>query len=213
MTMFIQLVSARSAEPKEPRSCNSSVFQPRARRAGVKSGLSHPKDVQGKNHQAQCQQGHQNHGAPAGGELALDDPLLGLEISVVAQEQHQDADAQEDRAERLAQVSQRVGVCAFRGARLARERRVEPEELCDGNADRGERQRRPQPGEKRPFCEVSASPLSAHTAEETAGDGVGERDQPKARWSLATEPLFSSSIEPNLASCVFHQAAASLLSS
>lgn len=77
-------------------------------------------------------QRRQQNRAPTRRKLALNNPVLALQEPVVSQQQNQNADSQKGRAERLAQVSQRVGL-----ARVVGQRRVEAEELRDGYADGG----------------------------------------------------------------------------
>lgn len=72
--------------------------------------------------------------------------MLRLEIPVISQQQDQDTNRQEGRPERLAEMAQRLGLFA-----VVRQRRVEPEELSDGDTDRGKRERRAEPREERPF--------------------------------------------------------------
>ena len=82
-------------------------------------------DNQGYHHQNQRYQRHQDDGSAARGELAQDYVLLRLEVPVVAEEEDQDADAEEDGAQGLSQVAQCVLACAVR--RAVRDGRVEPE--------------------------------------------------------------------------------------
>jgi len=93
--------------------------------------------------------GNQHDRPSAGREFALHDPVLALEVSVVAQEQDQDADGEERRAERPAEMLQRV-VCAVARPRQGR---VEPEELGNGDSYGGEGQGSPEPGEECAFWE------------------------------------------------------------
>lgn len=93
-------------------------------------------DNQGYHHQHQRHERYQNNGPAARRELAQDDVLLRLEVPVVAEEKDQYADAQEHGSQGLAQVAQ--GVLARAVGRAVRDRRVEPEELRDGDANGGE---------------------------------------------------------------------------
>lgn len=94
--------------------------------------MNHNYHHQREDHDGQRHQ-HQHHHRPAARrELAPHDPLLASEEPAVSQEQDQDAHGQERRAQRPADVAQRlvpdghVRVC---------ERSVQPEELGDGDAD------------------------------------------------------------------------------
>ena len=95
--------------------------------------LNRENDYQRRHGHGKGYKRHNHDGPPAGGELAPDHPVLALQVPVVAQQQDQDADGQKGGAERLAQVPQRLGLL-----RIVRQRRVEPEQLGDGDPDRGE---------------------------------------------------------------------------
>jgi hypothetical protein len=72
--------------------------------------------------------------------------VLALEEAVIPQEQDQDADSQKGSPEGLPQMPQCL--CPLS---LAFQRSVETEELCNGDSDRGERQRCSEPCEEGPF--------------------------------------------------------------
>ena len=98
------------------------------------------------NHQPKGHKRHNQDGPPAGGELALDDPLLARVVAVISQEQHEDADGEERGAERLAYVSERVEVRVIvAGIGRVRDGCVEAEELRYGDTDRSECERGPEP--------------------------------------------------------------------
>jgi hypothetical protein len=86
-------------------------------------------------HDRQRHDDNNDDGPTAGRELAPDDPFLPLKVPPVAQQQDGDADDEERRAERPADVPQRVLVDVV--ARV-REGDVEAEELRHGDADGGE---------------------------------------------------------------------------
>jgi len=71
-------------------------------------------------------------------------------VTVVPQEQDQDADDQEGCAKRLADAPQR-GEVAVVGGVPAAYRGVESKELGDGDADGRKGETRPEPREKGPF--------------------------------------------------------------
>lgn len=73
--------------------------------------------------------------------------MLRRQVSLVSQEQNQDADAQKRRSEGLAHMAQPIGLLP-----VVRQRRVEPEELCDGDANGRKRQRCTEPSQKGPLC-------------------------------------------------------------
>lgn len=160
----------------------------------------------------------EQHAAAARGELAHDDVVLALKVAVEAEEEHEDGDGDEGGAERLADV---VEALARRRGRVRRQRRVEAEELRDGDADGGEGERGAQPGQEGALCRsgsVRAAAGDAEAEESVAvvahqsdnGRGV---DLPRARWSRATEPLFSSSREPYRSLRLAHKVALGAASS
>ena len=82
--------------------------------------------------------------------------MLRLEVAMEPNTERQDRNPQERRAERLAQaaeVRRRVVVLRRRwvGGGGARQRRVQPEQLRDCDADARERERGAQPGEEGAF--------------------------------------------------------------
>lgn len=112
-------------------------------------GRLHDNDDDKRSHrETERQEGHQHDRPPTSRKLALLEPVLALEIPVVAQEEDQDADCQERRAQRLPHRHQR----RVRGAGRSRQERVEPEELRNGDTYGCEPQRGPEPGEECAFC-------------------------------------------------------------
>lgn len=90
---------------------------------------------------------HQHNSPPTRRKLAFYYPMLRRQISLVSQEQNQDANAQKCRSEGLAHMAQPLGLLT-----VVRQRGVEPEELRDGDANRRKRQRCPEPRQKGPLC-------------------------------------------------------------
>lgn len=105
-------------------------------------------DDEGGHHDGKGDKGDDGDGAAAGRELALHDPVLGLEVALVAEEEGEDADAEERGAQGLAHLAQRLRVLCGVDARVAVEGGVEPEELRYRDADRGEAERCSEPGEE-----------------------------------------------------------------
>lgn len=96
--------------------------------------MNHNHDHQGKDHNRQGHEHQYNHGPPAGRELARYHPLLPDYVPTISQQQYHNADDEKRGAQRLAHLSQ--GIVVDGRVRVG-ERRVKPEELCDGDADRG----------------------------------------------------------------------------
>lgn len=90
---------------------------------------------------------HQHNRPPTRRKLAFYHPMLRRQVSPVPQKQNQDANAQKRRSERLAHMAQPIGLLP-----VVRQRRVEPEELCNGDANRCKRQRCTKPSQKGPLC-------------------------------------------------------------
>lgn len=99
-------------------------------------------------HQGERHHGNQRHAASADREFPSDDPVLGFEIAVEADEQGQNADPEEGGAERLSELAQTQVRVAVGGIGEAR---AEAEQLRDGDADGREREGRSEPGQERPF--------------------------------------------------------------
>ena len=88
-------------------------------------------------HEQKRNQGNQRNAAPAGRELAADDPVLALEIPMEPHEEDHDTDAHERRTNRLAEAAEMDGA-GIRGIGRLDQRSVQSEELCDGYPDGGE---------------------------------------------------------------------------
>ena len=76
---------------------------------------------------------NQNNRPATRRELAPDNPILRLEIPIIAQKQNQDTNTQEGRPQRLSQMPQRARLLLVIG-----QRGVETKELCNRNANRSE---------------------------------------------------------------------------
>ena len=90
---------------------------------------------QADDHQGARDQAHKHDGEPRRWEFARYDVLLALEKSQVAKKQHKNRNAKKRRTEGLPQVPNRLQcrvVCAIN------QRRVQSEELRDGDSDGGE---------------------------------------------------------------------------
>ena len=106
--------------------------------------MYHHNHNQRRSHYGQRHEGHQDNRPATSRKLALENPLLAVKVALEPQQQDQDADAEKRRAQRPAQTPQRI-----RRVLAVAQRGVEPEELGDGDANRGKRERCAQPGKKR----------------------------------------------------------------
>lgn len=143
----LKIPSAAVEEREKPKKAGTPP-SPRSPLLLKNPRIDHADDHQARDDQRRRHRRDQEDAAPTGRELPPDDPVLALEVAPPAHEQDQDGDAQEGGAQRFAHLAKvgHPGRVVGDIALLRLDRRVEPEQLRDGDADGGERERGAQPG-------------------------------------------------------------------
>lgn len=123
-------------------------------------GIDDQDNDQTSHHKGEGNERYERHAAPTRRKLAANDPVLAFEIAMETHKEHDDADPDEGGADRLAHAAKGVFDVGKSGAVV--KRRIKPEELRDGDADRGEGDGCAKPGEKGAFCPGPVSMLPSH---------------------------------------------------